>query len=164
MNKWIETLGSVAPVLATALGGPLAGTATKFIAGKLLGNEDANNEDISSAIIGASPDTLVQLKQIDLDFKVEMERAGVDVFKIKAGDKRNARKEHKDSWMPAFLSVGLTLSVAGIIYLLFFMEPPEGSRDVLFMVLGVLIKEWGGAMQYWFGTTRSSQLKTAMIK
>lgn len=164
MNKWVETLGAVAPVLATALGGPLAGTATKFIADKLLGNENATIEDISSAVVGASPDILVQLKQIDLDFKVEMERAGVDVFKIKAGDKRNARKEHKDSWMPSFLSIGLTLSVAGIIYLLFFMEPPEGSKDVLFMVLGVLIKEWGGSMQYWFGTTRSSQLKTAMIK
>jgi hypothetical protein len=31
------------------------------------------------------------------------------------------------------------------------------------MMLGIVIKEWGGSMQYWFGTTRSSAEKNNII-
>ena len=51
-----------------------------------------------------------------------------------------------------------------IVGLLFYTEPPEGAREVLFMLLGVVVKEWGGAMQYWYGTTRGSSDKNRLIK
>tara|TARA_Y100000310_G_scaffold45158_1_gene42126 strand:+ start:912 stop:1400 length:489 start_codon:yes stop_codon:yes gene_type:complete len=157
--SWKSILSSIAPTIATALGGPVAGTATKFLAAKFLNDEDAPTSEVESFVLGANPDQLLAIKNADNEFKLQMEKAGIDVFKITADDKKNARFEHKHSIMPAILSVGLTLAVGAIIYLLFYLSPPEGSRDVLFMVLGVVIKEWGGSMQFWFGTTRSSANK-----
>lgn len=161
--SWKETLASVAPTLATALGGPFAGAATKFLASKFLGDENASEADLDQFISTANPEQLLEVKKSDHEFKLSMEKIGVDVFQIEADDKKNARGEHKDSLMPAVLSVALSFVIIGIIYLLFYLSPPEGSRDVLFMVLGVVIKEWGGAMQFWFGTTRSSQAKTQLL-
>jgi len=157
--SWKDTLASIAPTLATALGGPFAGAATKFLANKFLGDENASESDLEQFIATANPEQLLEIKNSDNEFKLSMAKMGVDVFKIAADDKKNARAEHKHSYMPAVLSVALSLVVAGILYMLFYLEPPEGSRDVLFMLLGVVIKEWGGAMQYWFGTTRSSANK-----
>ena len=156
---WKNTLSSIAPTLATALGGPFAGAATKFLAGKFLGDENASEVDLDQFISTANPETLLAVKNSDNEFKLSMEKMGVDVFKIEADDKKDARVNHKHSYMPAVLSIGLSLVVAGIVYMLFYLSPPDGSRDVLFMLLGVVIKEWGGAMQYWFGTTRSSANK-----
>lgn len=157
--NWKTTLASIAPTLAAALGGPFAGAATKFLAGKFLGDENASEAELEQFITSANPEQLLEIKNSDNEFKLSMEKMGVDVFEIEANDKKNARSEHKHSYMPAVLSVGLSLVVAGIVYMLFYLSPPEGSRDVLFMLLGVVIKEWGGAMQYWFGTTRSSANK-----
>jgi len=157
--SWKETLASIAPTLATAFGGPLAGAATKFLAGKFLGDENASLADVENFISTASPDQLLKIKEADNEFKIAMAKIGVDVFKIEADDKKDARLNHKHSYMPATLSIALSAIVMGILYMLFYSEPPEGSRDVLFMLLGVVIKEWGGSMQYWFGTTRSSANK-----
>ncbi len=157
--SWKTTLASIAPTIATALGGPFAGAATKFLAGKFLGDENASEIELDQFVSTANPETLLAIKNSDNEFKLSMEKMGIDVFKIAADDKKDARWQHKHSYMPAVLSIGLSLVVAGIVYMLFYLSPPEGSRDVLFMLLGVVIKEWGGAMQYWFGTTRSSANK-----
>jgi len=161
---WLKTLGSIAPALATAIGGPLAGAATKFIAANLLGDESASIEQIESAVLGASPDQLTELKAMDLDFKKHMASLGVDVFKIEAEDKQSARAEHKHSKMPAVLSVMMTMFIIGIVVSLFSFEPPTGAREVLFMLLGVVVKEWSNSMGFWYGSTRSSQIKTEMMK
>ena len=58
-----------------------------------------------------------------------------------------------------FLFYFVDFFVASPIYLLFYTPVPEESKDVLFVILGAVMKEWGGAMQYWFGTTRSSENK-----
>lgn len=84
-------------------------------------------------------------------------------LQTEADDKKNARAEHKLSLMPAMLSLLLTCFIAGIVFLLFYVEMPEGSKEVLFMLLGIVVKEWGGAMQYWFGTTRGSEEKTRLL-
>lgn len=162
--SWKDTLAAIAPTLATALGGPLAGAATKFLASELLGDENASIESIEAAVIGASPEALVNLKQLDADFKLGMKKLDVDVFKIEATDKGDARKNNSDSNMPAMLAIGLTLIVATMLYALFYIEPPEGAREPLLIVLGMVVKEWSNSMHYWFGTTRSSSDKTKMLK
>lgn len=153
---WKSTLGAIAPTIATALGGPLAGVATKFIAGKLLGDENASIEDILAA---PNPEQLVALKTIDAEFKKFCLDNKLKIETAEIADKQNARTENKHSIMPAVLSVGLTIVIGLIVCALFYVEPPEGSREVLYMLLGAAVREWAGAMQFWFGTTRSSQQK-----
>ena len=70
---WKSTLSAIAPTIATALGGPLAGAATKFLASELLGDESASIESIESAILNASPEQLASIKKLDNDFKIKNE-------------------------------------------------------------------------------------------
>lgn len=153
---WKSTLGAIAPTIATALGGPLAGVATKYVAGKLLGDEDA---DIESILQSPTPDQLIALKTIDAEFKKFCLDNKLKLETAEIADKQNARVENKHSIMPAILSIGLTIVIGLIVCALFYVEPPEGSREVLYMLLGAAVREWAGAMQFWFGTTRSSQQK-----
>lgn len=162
--SWKDTLAAISPTIATGLGGPFAGAATKFLANKFLGKDESDEQELEAFVLGASPEQLAQIKNADNEFKLQMEKLGIDVFKIEADDKKNARSEHKHSNMPGILSIGLSLTIVAIVYMLFYIEPPEGAREVLFMLLGVVVKEWGGSMQYWFGTTRSSSEKTRLLK
>ncbi|MCK4786282.1 MAG: hypothetical protein KAV87_21170 [Desulfobacteraceae bacterium] len=162
--SWKDTLAAIAPTLATALGGPLAGAATKFLASELLGNENSSIEDIELAITGASPEQLVNIKELDSQFKLGMKKLDIDVFELEVADKGDAREHNRSSNMPAVLSVALTIFIVGIVCALFYTEPPQGAREVLFMLLGVVIKEWSNSMHYWYGTTRSSQDKTRLLK
>lgn len=114
-----------------------------------------------------SPEKRAELEQklLELESQKEIRLAELaqDEFKTEADDKKNARSEHKLSLMPALLSMLLTCFIAGIVWLLFYVTMPEGSKEVLFMLLGIVVKEWGGAMQYWFGTTRGSEEKTRLL-
>jgi hypothetical protein len=165
--SWKDVVKSVAPVLGTALGGPLAGAAIKTLSAKFLGTDEGDLQDLETQLenqfLSASPDALIELRKLDKEFEAKMAELKVDVFKIETRDRQNARKENKQSIMPAALSVGLSVTIIVIVYLLFYVTVPTGSKEVLFMLLGVVMKEWGGSMQYWFGTTRSSAEKTAMM-
>jgi len=157
--KWSslgEKIAEFAPLLGSVVGGPAGGVIGSVIA-TAFGVED-NPKAIAQAVRN-DPEAAVKLRKIELDNKAELERIKMEEAKAVIADKQNARLSHQHSKMPAVLSGVLSLVIVGIIYLLFYTPVPEGSKDVLFMLLGVVVKEWGGAMQYWFGTTRSSANK-----
>jgi len=104
-----------------------------------------------------------KLAELEHEKEIKLAELTQAQFQVEADDKKNARAEHKASYMPAMLSLLLTAFIAGIVWLLFYVEMPEGSKEVLFMLLGIVVKEWGGSMQYYFGTTRSSQEKTRLL-
>ena len=161
--SWKETLGAIAPTLATALGGPLAGAATKFIAGKLLGDENSSLEDIEAAVIGASPEQLANLRKHDNEFKIEMKKLDVDIFALEVKSSDSARVNHKDSNTPAILVYLLTGLIAIVVYMLFNAVVPESNENTLYMLLGALTTAWLQSVSYWTGTTRSSSQKSAML-
>jgi len=105
----------------------------------------------------------IRLTEVEHEKEIKLAELTQAQLQTEADDKKNARAEHKLSLMPAMLSLLLTCFIAGIVFLLFYVEMPEGSKEVLFMLLGIVVKEWGGAMQYWFGTTRGSEEKTRLL-
>ena len=76
---WKSIVRTVAPVLGTAIGGPLGGLATRTIAGALLGDENATEDQIAAAVQSASPDQLLALKKADEEFKVRMKELDIDI-------------------------------------------------------------------------------------
>ena len=157
--NWSElgkTIAGYAPMLGGVVGGPAGGAIGSVIA-SAFGVE--NKPDQLSKAIKNDPEAAIKLRKIELDNKSELESIAMELARSEMADKQNARKENKHSVMPAALSAALSLIIVGIIYMLFYTVVPEGSEDVLFILLGVVVKEWGGAMQYWFGTTRSSANK-----
>ena len=155
-----KAVADYAPLLGGVIGGPI-GAGIGGVVASAFGTE--NDPSSINRAIKNDPEAAIKLRRIELNHKEKLEDLAIQQTKIELADKQNARKEHGDSYMPAILSCALSLVVVGIIYLLFYSEPPEGSKEVLFMLLGVVIKEWGSAMQFWFGTTRSSQSKTGLL-
>ena len=162
--SWKDTLAAIAPTLATALGGPLAGAATKFLASDILGDENASIESIEAAVIGASPEALANLKQLDADFKLGMKKLDVDVFSLEVKDRDSARNNHKSSNTPTVLVYMLTALIAVVVYFLFTDTVPESNENTLYMLLGSLTTAWLQSVSYWTGTTRSSADKTKLLK
>lgn len=151
-----KTIAGYAPLLGGAIGGPAGASIGSIVASVF---NVSNEPDAILAAIKADPEAAAKLRIAELENKTELQKIAVELAKYEIADKQNARKENKHSKVPAILSGVLSAVIIGIIYMLFYTVVPDGSKDVLFMLLGVVVKEWGGAMQYWFGTTRSSANK-----
>ena len=162
--SWKTTLAAIAPTLATALGGPMAGAATKFIADKLLGNENASQDEIELAVLHASPADLVKIRELDNEFKIGMKKLDIDVYELEVKDRDSARTNHKDSLTPAILVYMLTALITGVTYMLFNAVVPVSNENTLYMLLGALTTAWLQSVSYWTGTTKSSADKTRLIK
>jgi hypothetical protein len=168
MSSWKQLVKNIAPVIGTALGGPMAGTAIKVLASEFLGDEDAPlaslEKQLATQLQSASPEMLTKLKELDNAFELRMVELGVDVFKLETQDRANARLHNKNSKMPATIVIMLTLLVAaGLTALLMFTIPPENAA-IIYMVFGQVMGSWGASIAYWVGTTKSSGDKTQMLK
>tara|TARA_R110000737_G_scaffold144670_1_gene174844 strand:+ start:630 stop:1124 length:495 start_codon:yes stop_codon:yes gene_type:complete len=160
--NWKKIVSNLAPTLATALGGPLAGTATKFLARELLGDADAKESDIDLALSNATPEQLYKLKDIDNDFAKEMAKLGVDVFALEVKDRHSARDLAKLNMTPQIvLSAIFILGYFAIIGLLFSgtVVIDDSIRDMSNILLGVLTVNIPIIIAFWFGSSYGSKLK-----
>jgi len=156
-------LGSVAPTLATALGGPLAGLAVKSLSKALLGAEDFSEEAVMEAMATASPEQLAAVKKIDADFKVQMKSLDIDLERIAVDDRKSARTMQTETKDCHDLAISVTLGYFGIIAYVLVSGLPMNGSEVLLMLLGTLSAGWTGVMAFYFGSSSGSQKKDAMI-
>lgn len=158
---WKAILGTVAPTIATALGGPLAGVATKTLASKLLDRPDATEEEVQQAVLGADPQTLLRLKEVDAEFKKHMTDAGVKLEEIDASDRASARAREialKDP-TPAYLAYAITVGFFGTLGYMLVEGKPASGGDALLVMLGSLGTAWAGVIAYYFGSSAGSRKK-----
>jgi Na+/H+ antiporter NhaC len=158
-------IGSVAPTIATALGGPVAGMAVKALSGALFGHDEASKDDIMTALANPTGDQLAALKKIDSDFAVQMKALDIDLERIAAGDRASARdmqKETKD-WIPRALAVSVTIGFFAILLYMLVYGLPTTGNEALLLLLGALQTAWGGIIAFYFGSSSGSQQKDKMI-
>ena len=155
-------IGSVAPTIATALGGPVAGMAVKAISGALFGHENGSEDDIMTALSNPTGDQLAALKKIDADFKVQMKSLDIDLERIAAGDRDSARQMQiaTKSWLPEILAVLVTVGFFGVIAYIIKFGLPESGKEALLLLLGSLGTAWTGVMAFYFGSSSGSKQKT----
>lgn len=159
---WKKILGSVAPALATALGGPLAGAAVKTIADKVLGNKDATEDEVEAAILAADPATLIKLREIDTDFRKTLVQGGIKLEEISAADRASARDREiraQDSWTPRVLSASVVLGWMLVQYFLLHNVVPAEMREMIMRMLGTLDGAVMLVLAYYFGSSSSSRQK-----
>lgn len=159
---WRTIVGTVAPTLATALGGPLAGVAVKTLAAQLLGKPDATQDEVEAAVIGADPQMLLKLKEIEVEFQKFVVNAGIQIEQIETQDRASARdREAKtgDSWTPRILAVSITTGFFGVLLLMMYGTMPKDGHDALLVMLGSLGTAWIAVVSYYFGSSASSKRK-----
>lgn len=159
MKDWKAILGSIAPSIATALGGPLAGAATGM-AMRALGV--TTERELEETLLSASPDQMLALKQADNDFKLAYLKAEVD-------DKRSARDmqimalAQEDKFSKRFVyifAIAWSLAAIGYVSGITFMQIPEANirfaDTTLGFMLGTVIS---GIVQYFYGSSFGSRMK-----
>ena len=167
LSKIGGLLGQIAPTIATAIGGPVAGMAVKALAGALGLSQDSSTDDVQTALLTATPEQLAAVKKVDADFKVQMKELDIDLERIAAGDRDSARnmQMQTNDWIPRAMAILVTFGFFGILtWLLTKGVPPTGSETLIYM-LGALGTAWTGIVQFYFGSSAGSKAKTdAMVQ
>lgn len=168
MSGWSGALGVIeklAPTIACAVGGPLAGGAISALEGVfgLTPAPSASTDDrqgaIAAAISGATPEQLEAMRAKDQDYAVAMAQAGFKdtetLASLKVQDTVSARtmQTANKSPVPAWLTFFVTAGFFGMLLMLFFVNIPDGNKAVIFSFIGTLGTAWLVVMHFWFGST-----------
>ena len=159
---WKSLVKNVAPTLGAALGGPFAGMAVKVLAESLLGDPAASEESVAEAVMSASPDKLIELRKVDNDFKLNMKKIGVDIFKLEVEDRTSARELAKFNIAPhMWLSAVYTIGYFVMLYMFMTGNATVDPTltDEFGVVLGVMTAAQIKILDFWFGSSFGSRVK-----
>lgn len=163
MASFKDIFREIAPTLATAMGGPLAGVAAKFIASKTGHGDSDKAGDIDSLLreLTGDPEKLAQLKQIENDFKQEMKKLDVDVFGLEVQDRSSARELAKISmWPQIIISFAFLVAYFALLFYMFTVEISDAANmkkgenslmGELQILIGVLTAGVTQILSFWFG-------------
>ena len=167
MDKLLDLVRTVAPSIASAVGGPLAGMATKAISEALLGKPDGTEQELLQAVDRATPEQLLALKKAEQEFAVQMRELDIDLERISMADRDSARSREvktKD-WTPKVLAGLITVGYFGaLFYMLRNGLPQHGGSEAMLVMLGTLGTAWGGVVAYYFGSSAGSRAKDELMR
>ncbi len=157
--NWIE---QIAPTIASALGGPLAGLAVEAVSKAIGVTPEETQKMLDSGRLSA--DQLAQVKIAEIELKKQEQALNLDFEKLAVEDRSSARsmQSASPSYWPGILSAITTVSVLGVISARMYgaVLPDD---PVTIQLIGSLTTGWGMALAYWFGTTRSSNEKDVLL-
>ena len=159
----MEWLTQIAPGIATALGGPLAGLAVTAIS-KALGIDE---KDVQKTIETGklSAEQLASLKQAELELQAKAQELGLNFEKLAVDDRKSAREMQVStkSFVPALLSILVVCAWAIIQYFLLTHVIAQEMRELVARVLGTLDGALMLVLSFYFGGSSDSQDKDAML-
>lgn len=155
-----KLVSKAAPLVGTALGGPAGGAVGAMLAGTL--GVDPEPKAVAQAL-RHDPEALVKVRQFELENEKHIRNIAFQTLQAELNDKSNARETHKDSRMPATITLLMTGIVGALLLALFNTELPEGNKEVAYMLFGQAVTLWGASITYWVGTTRSSSDKSRQL-
>ena len=157
----MEWLAQIAPSIATALGGPLAGLAVTAVS-KALGIDE---KDVQSTIESGklSAEQLVSLKKAEIELKAKAQELGLNFEKLATEDRNSARtmQASTKSIVPPVLAFAVTVGFFGILFAL--MMGYASKSDELMIMLGSLGTAWTGIIGFYFGSSAGSQAKDKLL-
>jgi len=156
--NWLE---QIAPTIATALGGPLAGMAVSCVA-KAIG---VKPEEVQNVIQAGKMDAtqVAALQQAELELKKQAQEMNLDFAKLSNEDRSSARTMQTNvrSFIPPTLSIIVTIGFFGILIGL--MLQKFQTSDALMLMLGSLGTAWTGIIAFYFGSSAGSQAKDELL-
>jgi hypothetical protein len=158
----MDWLKQIAPTIATALGGPLAGMAVSAVSKAIGVDEKEVGDLIASNKLTA--DQIAQVKLAEIELAKQAQDLGLNFEKLSVEDRKSAREMQATtrSWMPPILAGAVTLGFFAIMTLMFFNKVDSNNPAIL-MMLGSLGTAWTGIIAYYFGSSAGSQAKTEMM-
>jgi hypothetical protein len=161
--KWSDVgknITKAAPMLGAAIGGP-GGAAIGALIASAFG-VDGSPDAVNSAIM-QSPDAALKLRELELRHTEALEQLSISRLSEELKDTQSARENHKQSCMPAIITMMLTLMVAALLWAMFDKVIPDDQSELAMMMFGQVFTLWGASISYWVGTTRSSAVKNSFL-
>ena len=165
---WKKTLGVIAPTVATALGGPLAGGVVAFL-GDLLGISEPTQEKIATAFQNGqlTGDQIAAIKVKEMELQAEEKERGFRYAELEFKDRDSARRASVDGGTLSklfWLSLVLLLVTLGTeIAVLFIGTPAVVPNIVVGRVLGLMDAVAMMVLAFWYGTSSGSARKTELL-
>ena len=164
---WKKIVATVAPGIASAFGGPLAGLAVGALGKALLGDEMASEDAVANAVLQANPEALAKVKTAEFEFMAKMKELDIDLERIHGEDRDSARNLAKStSLKPQVVLAGVF--IAGFVVILWTVFSGEVVMDnatsqIAMMLLGILAAGITQIMNFFFGSSSGSKEKTEII-
>jgi hypothetical protein len=158
----MDWLKQIAPTIATAMGGPLAGMAVAAISKAIGVDPDKVGDLISGNKLSA--DQIAQVKIAEIELQRQAQELGLNFEKLEVEDRKSARDMQATtrSMMPPLLAGLVTVGFFSIMVMMFFNKIDSGNPAIL-MMLGSLGTAWTGIIAYYFGSSAGSQAKTDLL-
>jgi len=158
----MDWLKQIAPTIATAMGGPLAGMAVAAISKAIGVDPDKVGDLISGNKLSA--DQIAQVKIAEIELQRQAQELGLNFEKLEVEDRKSARDMQATtrSMMPPLLAGLVTIGFFSIMVMMFFNKIDSGNPAIL-MMLGSLGTAWTGIIAYYFGSSAGSQAKTDLL-
>lgn len=156
---WKSLVRTLAPGIATAIGGPFAGMGISALSTAILGKPDGTQEELSQAIQSATPEILAKIKLAEMELQKSLKALDIDLEKIAAGDRDSARKrevETKD-WFPKVLA---SIVVCGFLAIVILQQLGHVIDSGTFQVIASAVLL---VLGYYFGSSSGSSDKNKLL-
>lgn len=159
----MDWLKQIAPTVATALGGPLAGMAVSAISKAIGVDEDKVQDLISNNKL--TSDQISQLKLAEIELQKQAQELGLNFEKLAVEDRKSAREMQAAtrSLVPPALAGAVTVGFFAILVMML-LGTVDSNNPAILMMLGSLGTAWTGIIAYYFGSSAGSQAKTEMMQ
>lgn len=169
--SWKSILQSVAPVIGTALGGPMAGMAIKAAGAALFGDDVVDDpaalEKQIERAVSTDPEALLKLKQADQQFAQKLKELDIDLERINAGDRADARAMAKDKGLlpQTIIATVFILGFVAVLYAVFSgsIQMTDDQSRIAMYLLGILSAGIMQIMNFFYGSSSGSKDKTAAL-
>lgn len=158
-----NAVGKVAPILGTALGGPLGGVAGALVASAL---GTSNDPDAVNTALASDPAALEKLKEAEMANQLELQKLVITSEANRLADVQNARARqtaNPKDYTLQFLAVGVTLGFFGTLGLVMFAHLEGAAQNLMLVMTGTLQTAWVAIISYYFGSSKESAGQTKMI-
>jgi hypothetical protein len=158
----MDWLKQIAPTIATAMGGPLAGMAVSAISKAIGVDPDKVGDLISNNKLSA--EQIAQVKIAEIELQKQANDLGLNFEKLEVEDRKSARdmQASTKSIVPPLLAGTVTVGFFGIMGMMFFNKI-DSTNPAILMMLGSLGTAWTGIISYYFGSSAGSQAKTDLL-
>jgi len=159
----MDWLKSIAPTIATALGGPLAGLAVNAVSSAIGVDPSEVQNTINSGKMTA--DQIASLQTAEIALKARAQEMGLDFEKLAVADRSSARQMQMTtgSFVPPLLSVMIVIAWSTIQWFLLTHVIESSMRELVARVLGTLDGALMLVLSFYFGSSSGSQSKDAML-
>jgi hypothetical protein len=163
--KLVDLLKTIAPTVATVLGGPLAGLAVKTL-GDAIGVDEPTQDKIERALTGSqlTAEQILAIKTAEQTLAAKLKELDIRLEEVEAKDRDSARQMQIQTRAktPAVLSWVIVTAALGLEGYVMIQGIPAAVQDLVAgRILGTLDAALLTVITFWLGAAHQAQSRGA---